>query len=191
MILAAGASSRLGSPKQLLFYKEQTLLQYSLQQATGSQANAVVVVLGANAKKIAGEISAYSVLIKVNKGWEEGMASSIRTGLSSLLEQIPDLAAVIFMVCDQPYVTSALVDDLIEAGNKTNYQVVASRYENSVGIPALFKADMFEELLALKGEAGAKKIIQKNADQISYLDFEKGGIDIDTPEDYQQLNRME
>lgn len=190
MILAAGASSRLGSPKQLLTYKDQTLLQYSLQQAINSQANAVVIILGANAKEISNSIDKSVASIKVNDNWEEGMASSIRDGLSSLLKQIPDLAAVIFMVCDQPYVTSALINDLLEAGNQTENLAVVSRYQNSVGIPALFKSILFGELLALQGDAGAKKIIQKYADHISYLDFEKGEIDIDTPEDYRQLNKM-
>ncbi len=189
--MAAGSSSRLGTPKQLLPYKEQNLLQHSLKQAIQSNARLVVVVLGANADQIADTIKGTHAVISVNNQWQQGMASSICTGLNALTEQIPDLDAAIFMVCDQPYVTSIFINKMIERRQQSRKQIIASRYENSAGIPALFGAELFTEILALRGETGAKKIIQKDTGRVGYLDFEKGGIDIDTPEDYQQLDKTE
>src|SRR5688572_7308214 len=108
VLLAAGTSSRLGTPKQLLRYNSQTLLKHSLQMATSSNAHPVVVVLGAFAETIAKETSIGAVHVVVNADWPEGMASSIRTGVKALLETDPDVEALILMVCDQPFVTDSL-----------------------------------------------------------------------------------
>ena len=187
VILAAGASSRMGKPKQLLEYDEKNLLQNTIDAAKGSAANSVIVVLGANADLIAKEIDATTIHIE-NKDWEEGMASSIRTGLSALLKLFPATDAVIFLVCDQPHISPGVIKELMNSQRKTGKPIVTCNYGETIGPPALFHKSLFHELMQLKGDTGARKIIQQHRDDVATVLFTKGKIDIDTNEDYQALS---
>jgi len=114
VILAAGASSRLGSPKQLLVYHQQTLLMHSIHAAVQSVAQQVVVVLGAGAENILPAMNKHNKLaIVINAAWQEGMASSICCGLHYLLHKTPGLQSALFMACDQPYISAGLIDKLV------------------------------------------------------------------------------
>jgi molybdenum cofactor cytidylyltransferase len=124
IILAAGASSRLGSPKQLLSFSGATLLQHSIEVAQSSDAANVLVVLGANADLIKTEINHTTAKVIVNPDWKEGMASSIRFGLQTLVEMYPQTEAVIFMVADQPFVTAALLNNLMELNRNEQHSIV-------------------------------------------------------------------
>ena len=177
----------MGKPKQLLPYRGATLLQYSLQVAIDTGLRPIVTVLGANAGLLKEAINSEAVTMVMNKDWEEGMASSIRCGLETLLEINPDLKAVIIMVCDQPFVTTKLLNDLLENYQQINKPMVASKYGNSVGTPALFDTTIFASLLALQGDRGAKKLIMENPDWLSLVDFPLGDFDIDTQDDYEAL----
>jgi len=187
VILAAGASARLGKPKQLLPYNGKNLLQHVLSEAISSYASPVIVVLGANSDMISKEIDKTKVYIIENTGWEEGMASSVRIGLSTLSEIFPSADAVIFMVCDQPYVSASLLNDLINTQVETGKPIVTCNYGDAIGPPALFHKSLFAELMQLKGDAGARKIIQQHSDDVATVLFAKGKIDIDTNEDYEAL----
>ena len=117
------------------------------------------------------------------------MASSVRCGLNTLLQLAPSTDAVIIMVCDQPFVTTQLLNDLLATQHETGKSIVTSFYENIPGPPALFHKIIFPELLALKGDAGARKIVERHADDLATVPFPKGIIDIDTAADYEALQQ--
>ncbi len=188
IILAAGSSSRMGRPKQLLPYMGKSLLEHSVDIANDADANPVIVVLGANAALLEKEIDEKKVHIVVNDEWQEGMASSIRCGLNTLLHIAPSSGAAILMVCDQPFVSASLLNELISTQKNTGKQIVASQYQNTVGPPALFDKIIFPELMELKGDAGARKIVERHSNNTATVLFTGGNIDIDTEADYEALN---
>ena len=190
VILAAGSSSRLGKPKQLLLYNDKSLLQHSIDAAINSNGNSVLVVSGANEELISKEINKTGAHIITNKEWEEGMASSVRTGLDTLFKISPTTDGVIFMVCDQPYISSSLLNDLISTQQKTKKPIITSSYGETIGPPALFHKSLFNELMQLKGDAGARKIIQQHSYEVATVLFTNGKIDIDTKEDYEALENL-
>jgi len=187
VILAAGASTRLGNPKQLLQYRGKTLLGHAVNEAVNSNADAVVVILGKDANLFKKEIDEKKVRVAINFSWEEGMASSVRLGLDTLLNDKPYIDAVIFMVCDQPHISSSLLNELIKTQQKTTRQIVTSNYGDSIGPPALFHKKYFKELMKLSGDVGARKVIQQNMNDMATILFPEGKIDIDTEEDYEKL----
>ena len=187
VILAAGSSARLGKPKQLLPYDNKNLLQQTVDAAVYSNANSVIVVLGASADLVSKEIVKMNAHIIENKEWKEGMASSVRIGLNTLQKISPRAEGVIFMVCDQPYVSSSLLNDLIHTQKETGKPIISCNYGEAIGPPALFHKSLFNELMQLKGDAGARKIIQRYSDEVATIIFTKGKIDIDTNEDYEAL----
>lgn len=188
VILAAGSSSRLGEPKQLLRHDGRSLLQKSIDAAISSDADPVIVVLGANAEQISAEINKLNVRVIINSTWEEGMASSVRVGLNELLFNSPSAEAVILMVCDQPYISSELINELIHTQKQTGKAIVSCNYGEATGPPALFHRSVFNELMQLKGDVGARKIIRHHQDDVATVVFEKGKFDIDTRDDYTALN---
>ena len=187
IILAAGASTRLGKPKQLLQYRGKTLLAHAINEAVNSNADAVVVVLGKDANLFKKEIDERKIRGAINSSWEEGMASSLRLGMDTLLKDKPYIDAVIFMVCDQPHISSSVLNELITTQQKTTKQIVTCNYGDSMGPPALLHKKYFEELMKLSGDAGARKIIQKNMNDVATILFPEGNIDIDTEQDYEKL----
>jgi len=186
VILAAGQSSRLGQPKQLLPFKGKSLLLHIIQTAK-KVSDQVFVVIGADSARIQSNIKNSDVKIVINEEWEEGMASSIRRGLDVLKNEIPDLKSVIFMVCDQPFVTSDLLENLIREKDLSGKNIVASSYSEISGTPVLFDESIFSELMELKGDIGARKIIVKSKDRLATIDFPLGSVDMDTAEDYKKL----
>src|SRR5688572_12888141 len=178
----------MGRPKQLLPYKGKSLLEHTVDTANDADANPVIVVLGASAAVLEKEIDEKKVHIVENKEWEKGMASSIRCGLNTLLHIAPLTDAVILMVCDQPFVSAALLNELIITQKNTGKLIVSSRYGDVMGPPALFYKTIFTELLKLKGDAGARKIVEQHSNDTTTVLFTKGSIDIDTEEEYKAIN---
>ena len=161
-----------------------------MDEAAKTNADAVVAVLGKNADLLAKEIDPKRVHIVENKDWEEGMASSVRSGLKTLLQKKPAIDAVIFLICDQPFISVSLLNELIATQKKTGKPIVASNYGETVGPPALLHKKFFSDLMQLKGDAGARKIIQQNSDEVATVLFPRGSIDIDTQEDYEALKNL-
>jgi molybdenum cofactor cytidylyltransferase len=188
-LLAAGSSSRLGTPKQLLVFNDTSLLGQALMAAKNGGADKVVLVLGAGGAEIAQRIETGEVEIFYNAEWEEGIASSIRNGLKHLLKLEPGIEGALFIACDQPYVTADTLTKLITMAETSGERIGASGYGDTVGIPAFFHKDLFSELLLLKGDTGAKKIMLDNNSRLAVVDFPRGKIDIDTVADYEQLTR--
>ena len=184
IILAAGSSSRLGQPKQLLVYKNKNLLQHAIDEATAINTGEVMVVVGAKNDEIVSKIYTKSVQIVHNENWSEGMSSSIRAGLSALLKENTFLASVIIMLCDQPFVSTQLLNEIYEAKRTNNKGIVACFYKETAGVPALFASKYFAQLLSLQGNEGAKKIVMMNGDDVATIPFPLGETDIDTMQDY-------
>ena len=187
VVLAAGSSSRLGQPKQLLSYKNTSLLKNTISQASKVANTTIIVVTGSNHELIEKEITGPEIKTIFNPDWELGMSSSITKGLNELLRLYPDIKKVILAVCDQPYVTNIIFENLISEHQKTQKGIVASTYSETLGTPVLFAKKYFPELLQLKGQEGAKKIINRFLEDTAAVLFEKGNIDIDTIEDYNEL----
>ena len=190
IILAAGGSARLGQPKQLLPYAGTTLLQHAIHAATESVADYVIVVVGSRADEISKAIEPGKAVIVVNTNWQEGMASSIRCGINELIKDCPQTNGVLLMLCDQPHVTAALLNDLITAHQNTGKPIVASNYNGAVGAPALFHKSIFPKLLQLKGDIGARSVIQRHDKDVAVVAFSKGNVDIDTAADYEALRQV-
>jgi molybdenum cofactor cytidylyltransferase len=187
VILAAGESSRMGEPKQLLDYRGRTLLRHAIDTALAIPDAPVVVVLGAHAAQIRARIRDPRILVAENPDWRDGMGGSLRVGLSALLAAHPETAAAIFLLCDQPLLSSGMLRDLVAAHERTGCAIVASEYSEALGVPALFTREIFPELLALRGAGGARQLIRANPDKVASVPFPDGSVDLDTPADYRSL----
>ena len=188
IILAAGESSRLGQPKQLLPFRDSTLLNYVIDEACRSQANPRLLVLGAFAEQVKNSLDNSSIKVIENREWQEGLSSSIRCGIRELIQMEPACESVILSVADQPYFSSAIVDTLISFHQNNNKGIVASHYANTVGPPTLFDKKFFPDLLALKGDLGARSVLGRYANEVATIPFEPGVIDIDTPDDLRKIS---
>ena len=187
IILAAGGSSRFGRAKQLIEFEGSTLLERAIRAAQDGKCEPVIVVMGSGAPELHEAINSKGVLGVKNADWERGIGSSIRSGLHQLLELSADSKAVILLVCDQPFVTGAIVNGLIQAWRDTGKAIVASSYSGTLGVPALFGSFCFNELLHLPDDSGAKPVIMKSPERVAAFPFPEGATDIDTPADYESL----
>ena len=186
ILLAAGESKRLGQPKQLLMYGDVTLLDHSLHIAHGSNATSIIVVVGAEPHSVNPQVSDRTHIAN-NVYWQEGMGSSIRFGVKKLSEVNPTAEGAILMVCDQPYVSSLLLNTLIATYQTTGKPIVASSYDDTFGPPVFFHKQFFPELLLLSGDVGAKGLVKEHAEEVEVVSFPEGNIDIDTVADYENL----
>ena len=187
MLLAGGASSRLGKPKQLLPFRGSTLLDHAIGIAKNAGASNLVLVLGADAENIAASIKDGQLPIVMNNDWPEGMASSIRKGVEELLRTDSSLEGVLIMACDQPHLSSEHLVSLVDHAGISNKLIAASRYGETLGIPAFFRKELLSKLCALQGDSGAKNLMLENQEQVAAVKFPAGEIDIDTEADYEIL----
>lgn len=185
IILAAGASERMGRPKQTLVFENETLLQRMAGTATSLGCGPVIIVLGANAQLFSSECE--NAITVINDRWKEGMASSVCCGVNAIMEKLPAAEGVIITVCDQPYITVSLLQKLLDVHQQSQLPIVACSYGNTTGTPVFFHQTMFSELIELKGDKGAKEIIKKNKNRVALVDFPTGTVDLDTEEDYLRL----
>ena len=187
IILAAGSATRMGRPKQLLSYQGRSLILHAAEVALASMSQPIIVVLGAYVEQIKPELMPKAVQIVENSQWQEGMSSSIRAGISMLLKTNSKLDAVIISLADQPLVSPQIFNQLIQSYQETEKVIIASKYNETTGVPALFSKALFPELMQLEGDKGAKALIQKYIDTGLILLIPEAAIDIDTPDDYKQL----
>jgi len=189
IILAAGGSSRLGQPKQLLPFRDKTLVRTIINAACEAGCSPVVVVTGSDAEKIHPQLTDADVVEVRNANWQRGIGSSIRSGVQALRDHAPDVEATFLLACDQPAVNARLIEGMIATHLATKKSIVASSYADTVGVPALFDRSLFEELLALGDKSGAKSVILQNPERVAQVAFPEGEIDIDTWEDWEKLNK--
>ena len=183
LLLAAGSSKRLGRPKQVLSYHGTDLLTHSLREATASRVMPVLVVLGAYAAQLKEAIDFEGAEVVVNPEWEEGMGSSIRFGMETLIHQYPEVEGVVIMVCDQPKVSQALLQSLITAHQTSRKPIIACGYADTFGPPVFFHKSYFTFLLQLKNDVGARSVVRDHPDAVEIIPFPEGNLDIDTEED--------
>ncbi|PRY51583.1 molybdenum cofactor cytidylyltransferase [Arcticibacter pallidicorallinus] len=187
IILAAGSSRRMGQPKQLLRIQGKTLLRHTIDEAKILLPSSVFVVVGANADVVNSELSHDpNIHICYNALWHEGMASSIKTGLTSALAHNAVIKGCLISVCDQPFLTREIYAGLIAAHKKNPGRIIASLYRDVAGVPVLFDSDYFQHLMTLNGQQGAKKLLNSPAFKTLHVPFPNGHIDLDTPEDYKR-----
>jgi molybdenum cofactor cytidylyltransferase len=191
IVLAAGASRRLGQPKQLLLHGGETLLERALRLAGEAGATPVIVVLGAHYERICAAVrfDKLSNAIPVhNSGWEQGIASSIHAGLRALEESAPQASGLLILGCDQPRLTAGHLRGLLEAfARQAAPAMLASAYAGIVGTPAVFPRAVFAELGALRGNQGARVLFMQPTLPLIALPFPGGEVDIDLPEDLAHL----
>jgi molybdenum cofactor cytidylyltransferase len=177
LILAAGASTRLGSPKQLVLLAGETLLKRAVRVAREAGCTPIVVVLGASAEMIQSECELEDAVIVINQSWAEGMGTSVRAGVGAL----QDVDGCVVMTCDMPAVTASHLRVLMASGD-----VTASGYADRRGVPAYFPASAFAELMALRGDAGARELLRS-----AHCEELVGGeLDVDAVEDLERAREL-
>lgn len=187
IILAAGASTRMGTPKQLLELDGQPLVVRVVTAALASPAWPVVVVVGAQADKIRPVLAALPVLVTENPAWAEGMAASLRAGITTLQQFSRHLDAAVVALCDQPAFSAATIDALVETQRTSGRSIVAARYAGRHGAPALFLAQHFATLSGLTGEEGARALLNGDPAHVAGVDLPELALDLDTPADVARL----
>ena len=188
LILAAGASSRLGQRKQLLPVNGKPLLEKVTRTALDAGGSPVVVVLGAFFEKIHQAVAHLPVTILKNEKWESGIGSTVACGADFLLKNYPETEAVLVLVCDQLYISSALLGQLYEKREQTGALIVACEYGGILGVPALFDKKLLPGLASLEGDKGAKPLMMQHLDVLERIPFPEGLADLDTPEDLKHLD---
>jgi CTP:molybdopterin cytidylyltransferase MocA len=176
VVLAAGSSSRLGEAKQLVELGGERLLERAVRVAREAGLAPILVVLGCRAEEIQKECRLAGTQVVVNESWAEGMGSSVRAGVAALSAEGPEAEGLVLMTCDQPAISVEHLRRLVEAGAEG--EAVGSSYAGRIGVPAFFPASRFAELLRLRGEEGARKLlVSANA-----VELPGGELDVDTVE---------
>jgi len=189
IVLAAGASRRLGQPKQLLRLDGETMLDRAIRLAIESAANPVIAVLGSHHELIRQSLSTSNATAIFNPDWEQGIATSIHAGLSAVEDTAPQSSGVLILGCDQPRLTAAHLRALVAAfKSQPTPAIVASAYAGAVGAPAVFPREVFAALRALHGDQGARILLKLPPCPLCALPFPGGEIDLDLPADLAHLS---
>ncbi len=188
-ILAAGASTRMGTPKQLIELDGKPLLLRAVEAALASAAWPVVVVLGAHTEKIRPILARLPVLVTENPAWAEGMAASIRAGVTTLQQFSRGLDAAVIALCDQPAFSADTIARLVAAQHASGRSIVAAHYAGRHGAPALFLREHFPTLVSLTGEEGARALLNSDLDRVAPVDLPELALDLDTPADLAAFSR--
>lgn len=187
LLLAAGGSNRMGQPKQLLPWGEQTLIEHQIQTLlkTGNPLN---VVLGSNSDLVMPVVEKYPLTIFVNPNWESGMGSSISFGIGQIIQKFPEANGVLITLLDQPLVTTSYIEKMLHAFRSGSKQILVSQSHSGwTGVPVIFDECYFKELTELSNDEGAKKVTKRHEENVIFLEAGELLEDMDTPETYQQL----
>lgn len=190
LILAAGSSSRMGKIKQLLPWKDSTLLEHSIKIAKLSKASEVLVVLGSNAKLIKENIKTDNVSFLENTNWELGLGTSISCGVNFLMHNNKDTDAILVLLADQALIDTEYLNEMIDRFTSNKIDLIATRYGDKIGVPALFKQIYFTDLQNLDGDQGAQLLLKKFEDKVVSMNPVGKTFDVDTLVDYNKLLRM-
>jgi len=190
ILLAAGGSTRLGQPKQLLKLGERTLIGLATDTMMETLNKTITVVTGGYEKEVCKILEDKNVHIAHNRDWHTGMASSIKVGMKDLLNRELNIEAVLICLCDQPFLTSRHLKKLMTTSEETPNNIIASSYQDLASVPAIFKSSQFSNLLNLEGQQGARKVIRKSINTILSIPFPDGIFDVDTLEDWQKVKEL-
>jgi len=178
LVLAAGASRRLGELKQLARLNEETLVERAARICSDAECSPVVIVLGASADEVRERCSFGDAVVVTNSEWVEGMGSSVRLGVRAMP---PNVNGCVITTCDQPAVTAEHLRALMASD-----EVMASAYAGRHGVPAYFPREMFAELMHLRGDAGARELLI----DAKSLELPNGELDVDTPADLKRVQEL-
>lgn len=188
IVLAAGSASRMGKLKQLLPYGKRTFVAHAVQQAIDAGFAPVVVVVGAEALAVRAAVAAQPVEIAQNERWQLGMGSSIAVGMQRLQEESAHSAAVAILLADQPLVTADHLGQMRRLLYVERPPIVAAEYNGTLGVPALFRRELFVTLAGLPPEAGARHLLRESGFPVTAFPLPEAAMDIDTPEDFAALS---
>lgn len=181
ILLAAGASTRMGRPKQLLPYRGVPMVRRAAMVALASLCRPVIVVTGANAEAVGAALDGLPVTLVFNAEWEGGMGTSIGAGLRALPVEVD---SAVLALADQPLITAEIYNSLL---GEPGCDIVAARYAGTVGVPVLFRRRYFAELLALPASQGCKGVILAHREACRFVDCPEAEVDVDTPEGYRRV----
>ncbi|MBI3989928.1 MAG: nucleotidyltransferase family protein [candidate division NC10 bacterium] len=185
VVLAAGAASRFGEQKLLVPLEGKLLIRWTVEHVLASQVEEVVVVLGREAEAVREALTGLPVRFLVNPRYPEGMSSSLQGGVASL---DPAVEAALIVLGDQPQITAAIINRIIETYRLSRKPIVVPVYEGVRGNPVLFDASLFPEVMAVTGDQGAREVIAKDPERVASVPFPfPMPRDVDTPDDYQAL----
>lgn len=187
ILLAAGASTRMGCVKLLLPWKNSTLLEHSIKQLKESEIDFFVVVLGANQDIIREKVNFDGIDVVVNSQWQKGMATSIASGVSFLLKKKPEIQSILVALADQPLLDYKYYNNLIDKILISKNKIVASSYSNELGVPAIFDRDYFDNLLDLEGNQGARSLLRGGSVKVAPVNAGELALDLDTRETYNRV----
>jgi len=190
LILAAGSSSRMGKIKQLLPWKESTLLEHTIKIAKLSKANEVLVILGSKARLIKETIKTREVIFLENTKWERGLGTSISCGVDYLLNHNKEADAVLILLADQALMDTEYLDKIIDLHCSGKIDLIGTRYADKIGVPALFERTYFSDLQKLDGDHGAQLFLKNFGDKVFGLNPLGKAFDVDTLEDYNRLLKL-
>ncbi|AZQ63402.1 nucleotidyltransferase family protein [Flammeovirga pectinis] len=189
LIVAAGESKRLGRPKQLLKWKGETLLNHCIEKASAIDKSTTFLILGAYKKEIENSLKSKTIKVIDNQNWNEGLGSSIREGVYHIKQK--EYTDLLIVLSDLPLLSVSYLKSLITAFYSSSKKIAVTSYGNMQGVPVLFNAQYFDALLQLKGDEGAKKILQKYKEDTLVLKSDVPYIDIDTEEAYSALLQLD
>ena len=188
VILAAGRSQRMGAPKLLLDLSGRSLLRRVIDNVRGSRCQEIVIVLGAEAERVAAEARGPGVRFATNERYREGMGTSLACGIAAL---DPSCEAAVILLGDQPFVGSAAIDALIAAHQRTGKPIVASRYGGVAGAPTLIARRLFTEAQGLAGDVGGHALMQQFPELVAEVPLpDAAAVDVDTPQDLTRAGAM-
>jgi molybdenum cofactor cytidylyltransferase len=185
IILAAGAATRMGQLKQLLVYRGKTLLQRAIDQAIGAAFEPIIVVVGSDSRMLRESLTGQRVEIVQNAKWQSGMGSSIAVGMQALLKGNELPSAVAILVVDQPLIEAKHLARMRQLLSTPESSIVAAQYSDTLGVPALFKQDLFHALSSLPPEAGARSLLRSSYAKVTSFPLPEAAVDIDTPDDFE------
>ena len=178
----------MGRPKQLLPFRERTLVRHAAETAVASRCRPIVVVIGANAELIRDELQRLPVLIAHNLEWASGIGSSLRPAIETL-GAFEGIEGIVITLSDQPLVTADALNRIVETHYETGKDIVASEYADTHGVPLFIGKRFFEEVAASKGNQGAKRVIVRHIEEMMTVPLAEAAFDVDTPVDYKRLTR--
>jgi molybdenum cofactor cytidylyltransferase len=190
IVLAAGASTRLGQPKQLLQWNGETLLHRAARLAIEAGCAPVFIVLGFEAERMQHELSGLDAKPIINPDWQSGMGSSLRCGIQALRQITVVPERVLLLLSDQPHLSLEVLQALLKKNREENSLITASAYADNLGVPAIFRKPVYPALQNIEGDKGARHVIQQYRDQTTSIDFPSGAIDIDTAEDLEAMRTI-
>jgi molybdenum cofactor cytidylyltransferase len=187
VVLAAGTASRFGSQKLLAPFGGATLVRRTVENVLASQVSETVVVLGRDGEEVRGALARLPVRFVTNPDFRSGLSSSLRAGVEAIE---PSTLAAVIVLGDQPGVTAAIIDQLIEEGKRSSRPIVVPDYAGVRGNPVVFDAAIFAELRAIEGDQGARGVIARDPARVATVSFPFDmPADVDTPEDFDRLNQ--